>query len=274
MTEERAIEATLKDREVISFPSSVSGDGEKPLRGRKPKGSGEPPEEGDDGDIVELLNRNHALIMMGSKAIVMRETPEAPIEDRTRIWSVDSFKTYFANKGSPVWRSVRQADGSWRREQRFQKWAPMWLASPARRTFDGVEFHPDPQNAGGTPRYFNMWRGFDCAPDPSPPAERQLKYKTFLDHLMVNVCFGDCELFSWIFAWFAHIVQRPRERVGTGIVIRGKKGASKTKVGEVIGSLFPSHYFLVDDARYVTGTFNAHMASLFAAPDRRGLLGR
>ena len=30
---------------------------------------------------------------------------------------------------------------------------------------------------------------------------------------------------------------------------------------KVIGSLFPRHYFLVDDPRYVTGQFNAHMAT-------------
>jgi hypothetical protein len=38
-------------------------------------------------------------------------------------------------------------------------------------------------------------------------------------------------------------------------------GSGKTKVGEVIGSLISSHYFLVDDPRYITGQFNAHMAS-------------
>ncbi len=38
-------------------------------------------------------------------------------------------------------------------------------------------------------------------------------------------------------------------------------GSGKTKIGEVLGSLFPSHYFLVDDPRYLVGQFNAHMAS-------------
>jgi hypothetical protein len=43
--------------------------------------------------------------------------------------------------------------------------------------------------------------------------------------------------------------------------MRGRMGSGKTKVGEVFGSLFPQHYFLVDDPRYVTGQFNAHMAT-------------
>jgi hypothetical protein len=59
----------------------------------------------------------------------------------------------------------------------------------------------------------------------------------------------------------AHIVQRPRERLGTAIVLRGRRGTGKSKVGEVLGSLFSSHYFQVDESRYITGQFNAHMAS-------------
>ena len=38
-------------------------------------------------------------------------------------------------------------------------------------------------------------------------------------------------------------------------------GAGKTKVGEIIGSVIPAHYFQVDDPRYIVGNFNAHMAS-------------
>ena len=60
---------------------------------------------------------------------------------------------------------------------------------------------------------------------------------------------------------FAHMVQRPRERLGVALVMRGAMGSGKTKVGEVFGSLCPRHYFLVDDPRYVVGQFNAHMAS-------------
>jgi hypothetical protein len=78
---------------------------------------------------------------------------------------------------------------------------------------------------------------------------------------LTNVCNGNVECFKWVFGFFAHIVQRPRERIGVALVLRGKMGSGKTKVGEVFGSLFPRHYFLVDDPHYVTGNFNAHMAS-------------
>jgi hypothetical protein len=66
---------------------------------------------------------------------------------------------------------------------------------------------------------------------------------------------------STVFGFFAHVVQRTRERLGVAPVLRGRMGSDKTKVGEVFGRIFPRLYFLVDDARYVTGHFNAHMAT-------------
>jgi hypothetical protein len=51
-------------------------------------------------------------------------------------------------------------------------------------------------------------------------------------------------------------------------VLRGGQGAGKTWTGKIIGSLFPANYFLVDDPRYLTGQFNAHLAScLFLQAD-------
>jgi hypothetical protein len=87
------------------------------------------------------------------------------------------------------------------------------------------------------------------------------KYKTFRDHLLTNICSCNEDRFKWLFGFFAHIVQRPRDRPGTALVMRGRMGTGKTIVGEIIGRLFPRHYFLVDDPRYVTGQFNAHMAT-------------
>ena len=52
-----------------------------------------------------------------------------------------------------------------------------------------------------------------------------------------------------------------RERAGTAIVLRGLMGTGKTVLGDVMGSLVAPHYFLVDDPRYVTGQFNAHMSA-------------
>lgn len=199
------------------------------------------------GFDVEDMNRDHALVLMGSKAVVVKEQPGGPIEDRVRVLSIDAVNHWFANKFTQVVGS----DG----KIRVVTWAAAWRSHRRRRQFAGMEFFPNPDGAEGQPNYLNLWRGF--GPKPS----NEGSYSIFRDHLLNNVCRGDDALFKYLFAWFAHIVQLPRERVGTAIVLRGRMGTGKTIVGEVIGSLFPAHYFQVDDPRYIIGQFNAHMAS-------------
>jgi hypothetical protein len=275
MTAEDDPNPLIGSLKILAFPSDEAGEAamskqsSRKVAGlgakrklRAPLSCGED-SAGDDGldGVIERLNDEFALILMGSRAIIMRESSAAPIADRIRILSIEAFKSYLENKGSVVSRKVRDVDGSWTLKQTYVKWAPQWIAHKRRRTYDGVEFFPDPTDAPGTPAYFNLWRGLSCTPDPAPANERRIKYKTFRDHLFTNMCNGDQAIFEWVFAWLAHIVQRPRERIGTAIVMRGKMGSGKTKIGEVVGSLFPSHYFLVDDPRYLVGNFNAHMAS-------------
>ncbi len=121
-----------------------------------------------------------------------------------------------------------------------------------------MQFHPNRDNAGGTPGYLDLWTGFALAPAKKPDARR---YAIFRDHLLNNVCAGFEDRLQWVFGFFAHIVQRPRERLGTALVLCGGMGSGKTKVGEVFGKLISRHYLLVDSARYVTGNLDAHMAS-------------
>ncbi len=207
-----------------------------------------PPDPKNWGYDVDDLNSEYALVLMGSKAVVVREQPQAAVEDRVRILSLDAFVAYHLNKLSQYLAS----DG----KVKTISWGKKWLSDRKRRTFDGIEFHPDPHDAGGQKSHLNLWRGFSVKPDA--PAGT---YAIFKDHMLTNVCNGDADLYNWIFGWFAHLMQRPRERIGTALVFKGKMGTGKTKIGEVFGSLIENHYFLVDEPRYITGQFNAHMAS-------------
>ena len=108
------------------------------------------------GFDIEEMNRQFALVLMGSKAVVVREMTQAKTEDRVRILAIDAFRAYFGNKFT----QVTGADG----KIRTITWADRWLRASARRQYDGIEFHPDRNNAGGTPGYLNLWRGFSVEP--------------------------------------------------------------------------------------------------------------
>jgi Family of unknown function (DUF5906) len=202
------------------------------------------------GFDVDKLNEEFALVLMGSKAVVFLERPDAPIEDQQRMLTLEAFSAWFSN------RFTERLDAAG--DRKVVTWSKAWMQSNRRRQYFGVEFHPDPKNTPGIPGYLNLWSGFSVEPVAKPDPAR---YGIFRDHLLTNVCGGDEAKFRWVFGFAAHIVQRPRERIGVALVLRGKMGTGKTKVGEVFGSLFPRHYFLVDDPRYVTGNFNAHMAA-------------
>jgi hypothetical protein len=199
------------------------------------------------GFDVEEINQDHALVDWGGKAVVVKEQPQGPINDRVRVMTFDSMNMMFANRLT----EITGAEG----KVKAVTWARAWLTHKDRRQYAGVEFFPNPDGVVGTPGYFNFWNGFEVQPS------RDGSYALFRDHLFNNIAGGNEALFRYVFGWMAHIVQKPRARLGIALVLRGKRGTGKSKVGEVLGSLFAAHYFQVDDARYVTGRFNDHMIS-------------
>ena len=112
------------------------------------------------GFSVEDLNREFALVLMGSKAVVFLEQPDAKIEDQQRMLSVEAFNAWFSN------RFTERPDP----EGKVKKvtWAKAWMQSRDRRQYRGVEFYPDPYNAVGTPQYLNLWSGFAFKPAQRP----------------------------------------------------------------------------------------------------------
>ena len=200
-----------------------------------------------DSFDMDELNRLFAFVLIGGTGAVVSVQADADARDRVRIIKEAGFKSYLANRF--ITRKGR--DG----KPRAISWGEAWWTSPNRRTYQGITFWPNPDGDIAPAGHLNLWQGFSVAP------RRGGSYSALKDHLLTNVAHGDQEVFRWIFGWFAQMVQKPREKPGTAIVLRGAMGAGKTIVGNAIGSLFRPHFFLVDDPRYVTGNFNAHMAS-------------
>lgn len=75
------------------------------------------------------------------------------------------------------------------------------------------------------------------------------------------MCSGDKALYRWLVGWMAHIVQRPQEKPGTAVVLKGAPGAGKTTVGEHLGALMPRHCATVFTPRGLVGQFNSHLAT-------------
>ena len=186
-----------------------------------------------DSEIAEI-NVDYALVLAGNKAAVMKFEGTA----RFRPLQVGAFKQWFANQTVMVGKkTVSLGD--------------YWLGHPQRRQYHGIEFEPK----GGREGYYNLWQGFAVEPKPGDCSK-------FLGHLKNNAARGDYMTYLWIVGWWAQIVRQLTIKTETALVMRGPRGVGKTKIGQVFGSLFGDHYLLVANPRYITGNFNAHMASL------------
>jgi len=183
---------------------------------------------------IEQLNETYALVIVGDKTAVMKTSTKEGIQ----LLAVSAFNTWFDNEFI-YYGTKREPLGRY------------WLSHPNRRQYEGLVFAPNRV----VPNHYNLWQGFAVEPRPGDCS-------LFLAHMRDNVCQGDEPIYKWVMAWFAQIFQRPEDKQDTSLVIRGKQGVGKTKVGEVVGSLLGRHFLCVAEPRYVTGRFNAHMAQL------------
>lgn len=198
-----------------------------------------------EGDVrgydVSDLNERYAVVMIGGQIVILQEDGKnVPLEDQRKFIRVEAFHLWHANE-------LVQIEG------KSISVSQLWMRDPQRRQYRGVVFEPEPDRLPAG--YLNLWRGF------SVEASNQGRCDVFFDHVRSNIAAGDEEIFQFIIAWAAHIIQRPTERTGVSLVFRGMMGTGKTVFGEIIGKLFEHHYILVDDPRYLTGQFNAHMAA-------------
>lgn len=206
--------------------------------------------------IVAELNEQHAVVLAGDKAVVLREcpsdTPGHGIE--VRLLAAAAFKLFYLNRTLDI--MVMNAEGESRR--RTVQIADWWLKSAERRTYEGITFAP----GGDAPaNYYNLWHGYAVEPRQASLFSNALKCRRLLRHIKLNVCRGNREHFRYLLAWAADMVQDPSRKKGVALVLRGNKGSGKSKVAEVFASLLGQHAIKIAQMKHLVGNFNLHLAN-------------
>lgn len=195
---------------------------------------------------IDELNKNYAFVLVGGNHRVLFETVDAHGRFRVEHLSESAFHAHLAARSMSVGDKVHPI-------------SKLWLASPRRRSYNGICFLPGRDAPQG---YYNLWRGFSVAPYATAAeasASDDLAVQMFLDHARENVCRKDETLFQWLMSFFAHTIQRPQVKPLTSLVFRGGKGVGKNALVDRVGHLLGSHYFVADSSRYLTSNFNSHM---------------
>lgn len=195
---------------------------------------------------LEIMNRKHAIVRMGGKTLALSFHDDGKVDFGT----LHDLNIYYANQPMPKAPSGTESLSAW------------WNKQTGRRTYsEGVTFAPGKTVSKKT---YNLWTGFAVAPDPAASC------RLFLDHVLNVVCSGDQDQYRYVIGWLAHMIQRPQNKPGVALVLRGLKGAGKDTVGEYVGGLFPRHYVSINRMEQLTGKFNAHQASALLAHVEEG----
>jgi len=127
-----------------------------------------------------------------------------------------------------------------------------WLVQEDRQQYSEVTFQPDPAKA--SPDALNLFHGF--AVKPSAGGSCAL----FREHVEQNVCGGDVELAEFVWDWAADLVQRPGQKCGVALMLRGDKGTGKSVFSNVLAHLVGERYApIIDSAEGFTGRFSGHL---------------
>ncbi|MFN7002660.1 MAG: bifunctional DNA primase/polymerase, partial [Roseinatronobacter sp.] len=188
--------------------------------------------------ITEEINRTYALVYHEGKTLVAKTAG-----DKLALGSVQDLHNLFAN-----WQ-VRTGKGDQTRPASYT-----WLESEHRRTYaGGIDFDPTGRDRKGV---LNLWKGWATKPDPKASCD------LILDHVRDVICAGNADHAAYVLGWGAHLVQRPGEKPGVALVLRGPKGAGKDTLAVILSKIIGQrHVAHVTRPEALTDRFNAPFAT-------------
>ena len=194
-------------------------------------------------DPIDELNKNHAVIMVGSKIRILYETKSIFGRPDIQFLTEYDFKTLYANRKIPNPLAGQKS------QPKHIQLATAWLNSSKRREYQGMIFEPQVKND----KFYNLFNGFAYQPI-------QGDWSFFKNHIFENICSKNLRDFDWLMSWLARIIQQPGgEKPGTAVVLRGDRGTGKGVFVEMFGKIFGHHFLQVTNSKQVTGQFNSHL---------------
>lgn len=132
-----------------------------------------------------------------------------------------------------------------------------WLGLPQRAPNRTLYFDPAQPPKLERDGFLNMWTGLaihgsSAGGDAGP----------MLRHIREVVCANDETKVAYAMGWLAFLIQKPGERPGVNLVLRGRKGTGKGTLGNLICRILGRHALHIFNAKQLTGNFNAHLQDI------------
>lgn len=191
-------------------------------------------------DVVQRLNKQHAVVRLGGKTLVLNEEVDHQGRPDISLSAVQDFHNYYCNDKITIDNDGKPKDVSV---------SKIWIASTARRQYKGIVMDPNRGDNG----FYNLWRGF--AVDP-----RQGDWSLYRKHLFEVICDNNQAAYDYLIAWLADMVQNPGgSRPGVSIVLQGGRGVGKGVFMRPVSKILGAHYLQITNRNQLTGRFNSHL---------------
>lgn len=231
-------EDDIGETETVSIDSDFDdllGGGSKTQVSKRQQKLNKAKVEADLGHIppkIARINKKHAVAFINGKTTIITEGSDGNVSYGT----VGDLHNFYENDRVATEKATEAITKAWLRHKKRREYP------------NGVVFAPGEEVEGA----YNHWRGFSVEPDP------RRSCKLILQHMRKIVCRDDQVYYDYLVGWLAHMIQRPGEKPGVAVVLRGEKGVGKDTIGDYVGRLFTHHHVKIANQEHMIGRFNAH----------------
>ena len=139
-----------------------------------------------------------------------------------------------------------------------------WKRSREHREYDSIGYWPG--NRDRPAKSYNLWQRWGVEPE-------QGDWSIIRDHIIDVISDGDKDKADFILDWCAHMVQRPWEKPGVALVLKGRKGTGKTLLTDMLARVIGRQNTLITaNGKKLFAQFNWHLADKISHWRRRSIL--
>ena len=207
--------------------------------------------------LVKRYNRLFVHTRIRSKNVIMQLEKDDDYDQMNWLaMTFNDFKEMMVHEPQVPIEAEKKKDGT--QKIKYLPPAQVWLSRPNANYVPSSTFYPTRENDGQFPPMhngkMNLYRGLAVQPIPCSDADPQLKQ--WLDHLRIVVSKNDDTVYQYLLNWFAHLIQKPDEKPGTAIILKGEQGTGKNTTVDPILKILGVHGLYVEKPGAVSGKHN------------------
>jgi hypothetical protein len=221
---------------------------------------------------VAWFNRTHCLIK-ANKTFVLEEFKDIDEDDEYTVGikykDLKSVVVDFSNKNL----TTSLTDAEIEKHKKVLGPNPQtvstygeWIKHVNRREVDKIIFDPKIyyNPTPDSKRFYNLFDGFEISRESvkNVQIEDDFEDQAFFDHLLQRWCSGDFKAYNIVLNVFAHILQKPWEKLNISVILRSTERTGKGLPINIFKRIIGSKYFFQpSNPKQVLGDFNSGMKS-------------